>query len=55
MIGGEQVTIRKMEGSPSRIIRNALREEYENNWKDAYMEVSDNELPRGANVIARSL
>lgn len=50
MIGGDQVTIGKVEGSPSLIIRSALQEEHDNNWKHESIEIPDSKLHIVANV-----
>lgn len=52
VIGSKQVTASKLDFVPPWILQEALRSEHESNWKDAYTEVSDESVPRSANVIS---
>lgn len=51
ILGSEQVTRRKIEGAPPWVIQKAVKTEYDSNWADAYVEVKDRDVPKGANVI----
>lgn len=51
-IGTAQVTRRRMEGVPSWIMQKALMAEHDDNWKDAYIEMSDSDVDKTENVIA---
>ena len=51
ILGSEQVTRRKMECAPPWIVEKAVTAEYTSNWADAYIEVKDEDVRKGANVI----
>lgn len=51
VIGGEQVTRRKLEFAPPWIVEMADKEELEDNWKETIEEVEEASVPKDANVI----
>lgn len=51
MIGGRQVMLNELECAPSWLTGKALEKEHEENWADAYYEVSEDTLPANANII----
>lgn len=51
-IGNSQVTITRMQSAPSWLTHKALTEEHNNNWATAYEEISEKDIPEGANVIS---
>lgn len=52
LIGAEQVTRGRLEGIPAWIIEKSLCIEHEDNWKEAYISVPENSVPRSENIIA---
>lgn len=51
-IGDKQVTASHLLFAPPWILHDSLKTEHESNWKDAYIEVQDRNIPRNANVIS---
>ena len=51
ILGSEQVTRRKLECAPPWVVEKAVKSEYNSNWADAYVEVKEVDVPKGANVI----
>lgn len=50
--GGAQLSRNKMECAPQWVLDKAVKEELENSWKDAFLEVSERSIPKNANVIS---
>lgn len=51
-IGNDQVTGGNMECAPSWLIHKAMRDEHDNNWADAYEQIMEDDIPRGANFCS---
>lgn len=52
VIGNSQVTRKRLEFAPAWIVQKALQQEHENNWEMAYRYISEDIMPRNANVIS---
>lgn len=52
VIGKETVSRKKLEGAPFWLIDKAVKEEVEDAWKDAFTEVSEQQVPFDANIIS---
>lgn len=50
-IGSQQVTKNKLEFAPSWIIEEAFQAEHDSNWADAYVSISEKNVPTGVNVV----
>lgn len=51
ILGNEQVNSSLMECEPEWLIRKPLKDEIAGNWKDAYDEVKDFQVPKDANIV----
>lgn len=49
--GGAQVSRKKMDCAPQWVLDKAVAEELDKAWKDAYVEVPEQTVPRNANII----
>lgn len=52
VIGNSQVNCKRMECTPSWIVRNELEKEHSKNWETAYIEVDEEDVPRKSNVVS---
>eukprot|EP00177_Eucheuma_denticulatum_P007832 GFKZ01014258.1.p1 GENE.GFKZ01014258.1~~GFKZ01014258.1.p1 ORF type:complete len:1202 (-),score=97.36 GFKZ01014258.1:1881-5486(-) len=51
VLGSQQVSRRKMEFAPSWILEEAFKAEHDSNWAGAYVNVSEENIPRDANIV----
>lgn len=51
-IGNSQVTITRMQSAPSWLTHKALSKEHDDNWSEAYHEVDERDIHKGANIIS---
>lgn len=51
IVGSKQMTAAQLAFAPPFVLHEALKQEHESNWTDAYEEVSEREVPRDSNII----
>lgn len=50
-IGSQQVTKRQLEFAPSWVCQKAFNKEFEDNWRGAFQEIHEEDIPMDANII----